>query len=56
MDLFRTAEIRTRRIASAVVEFDDVIERRCLAIAEVRAGFRNMPETFRTPEADRNGL
>jgi hypothetical protein len=55
-DLFRSAKERTGRVAASIVEVDYVIQRRCLAIAEVRGGTGNLPKGFRPPEAHRNGL
>ena len=55
-DLLRSTEKRARRVAAAIVELDDVIQRRGLAVAEVGSGLRDLSKTLGAPKPRRNRL
>src|ERR1700694_1186752 len=44
------------RIAAAIIEVDDIIERGGLTVAEIRSGFRDLAQALGAPHARRNGL
>src|SRR3954464_7884084 len=56
LDLFRSAQKSSFRIAAAIVKVDYVIERRGLAIAEIRSSLGHLPKSFGAPQACRNCL
>ena len=55
-DLLRSAEKRANRIPAPIVELEDIIERRGLAVAEIGRGLRDLPKTLRAPQTRWNGL
>src|SRR6185312_12191958 len=56
LDLFWSAQKSSFRIATAIIEVDHVIERRGLAIAEVRSSLGHLPKALGAPQAYRNCL
>ena len=55
-NLLGTAEERSYRIAAAVIELDDIVQGRSLAIAEVRGRAIDLTKTFRAPQSNRDCL
>jgi len=56
LDFLRSTKERAHRVAAAIIEVDNVIETRRLAVMEVRSGLGYLTKALNTPEAWRNGL
>src|SRR5215475_8728423 len=55
-DLFGAAQEGPYGIASAVIKFEDIIERCRLTIAEIGRRFGYLPQSFSAPQSNRNRL
>src|ERR1051325_2956507 len=56
LDRFWSTQESPFRIAAAIVKIDHVIERRGLAVAEIRSSFGHLPKSLGAPQAYRNCL